>query len=34
MNSQLLDGGNNIQSYIGEVAINPGVDSVGGACGR
>lgn len=28
MNGQLLDGGNNIQSYIGEVAINPGVDSV------
>ena len=28
MNSQLLDGGNNIQSYIGEVAINPGVDAV------
>ena len=24
MNGQLLDGGNNIQSYIGEVAINPG----------
>ena len=28
MNSQLLDGSNNIQSYIGEVAINPGVDAV------
>jgi hypothetical protein len=28
MNGQLLDGGNNIQSYIGEVAINPGVDAV------
>ena len=28
MNGQLLDGSNNIQSYIGEVAINPGVDSV------
>jgi hypothetical protein len=28
MNAQLLDGANNIQSYIGEVAINPGVDSV------
>jgi hypothetical protein len=24
----LLDGSNNIQSYIGEVAINPGVDAV------
>ena len=28
MNGQLLDGSNNIQSYIGEVAINPGVDAV------
>lgn len=28
MNGQLLDGANNIQSYIGEVAVNPGVDSV------
>ncbi|HYZ83679.1 MAG TPA: carboxypeptidase regulatory-like domain-containing protein, partial [Bryobacteraceae bacterium] len=28
MNGQLLDGGNNIQSYVGEVAINPGVDAV------
>lgn len=28
MNGQLLDGANNIQSYIGEVAINPGVDAV------
>ncbi|HEU0123766.1 MAG TPA: carboxypeptidase regulatory-like domain-containing protein [Bryobacteraceae bacterium] len=28
MNAQSLDGGNNIQSYIGEVAINPAVDAV------
>ena len=28
MNGMVLDGGNNIQSYIGEVAINPGVDAV------
>lgn len=28
MNAQVLDGGNNIQSYIGEVAINPAVDAV------
>jgi len=28
MNAQALDGGNNIQSYIGEVAISPGVDAV------
>lgn len=28
MNAQLLDGSNNIQSYIGEVAINPAVDAV------
>ncbi|MBM3753777.1 MAG: TonB-dependent receptor [Acidobacteria bacterium] len=28
MNAQALDGGNNIQSYIGEVAISPAVDAV------
>ncbi|MBC8165340.1 MAG: TonB-dependent receptor, partial [Bryobacteraceae bacterium] len=28
MNGMVLDGGNNIQSYVGEVAINPGVDAV------
>ena len=28
MNAQSLDGGNNIQSYVGEVAINPAVDAV------
>lgn len=28
MNAQSLDGSNNIQSYIGEVAINPAVDAV------
>jgi outer membrane receptor protein involved in Fe transport len=28
MNAQSLDGGNNIQSYIGEVAISPAVDAV------
>jgi len=28
MNGMILDGGNNIQSYIGEVNINPAVDAV------
>jgi hypothetical protein len=28
MNGMLLDGGNNIQAYIGEVNINPAVDAV------
>jgi outer membrane receptor protein involved in Fe transport len=28
MNAQSLDGGNNVQSYIGEVAISPAVDAV------
>ena len=28
MNGMVLDGGNNIQSYIGEVAITRGVNAV------